>query len=109
MNNRQLKSEFDKLKGEYSLLDTTNERKEEIKKEMCDNLIKRNGGSNKFSDKLEINANSFVNELYEADGILNKQGATQKMEAVSDIARKSAFEKNKYSPDNSYSLKSEWQ
>ena len=100
--------EFAKLKGEYSSTGTTEDRKVEIKKEMCGNLIKRNGGSNVFSDGLEINANhSTVEELYEADGILNKQKVTQKMEDTSDIARKSAFEKNKYSPDNPYPPKSE--
>lgn len=100
--------EFAKLKGEYSSTGTTEDRKVEIRKEMCVNLIKRNGGLNVFSDGLEINANhSSVEELYEADGMLNKQEATQKMEYTSDIARKSAFEKNKYSPDNTYPLKSE--
>ena len=98
--------ELAKLKGEYSSTDTMEERKVEIRKEMYGNLIKRNGGSNRFSDRLAINAiDSTVEELYEADGILNKQGATRKMEDASDAARKSAFEKNKYSPDNQYPLK----
>ena len=98
--------EFAKLRWEYSLNGTTEDRKVEIRKEMYGNLIKRNGGSNRFSDRLAINAiDSTVEELYEADGILNKQGATRKMEDASDAARKSAFEKNIYSPDNQYPLK----
>lgn len=98
--------EFAKLRWEYSLNGTTEDRKVEIRKEMCGNLIKRNGGSNVFSGGLEINAyHSTVEELYEVDGILNKQGATRKMEDASDAARKSAFEKNIYSPDNQYPLK----
>lgn len=100
--------EFAKLKDEYSSTYTTEEQKVEIRKEMCGNLIKRNGGSNRFSDRLVINADdSTVEELYEADGILNHQDVTQKREGTSAAARKSAFEKNKYSPDNPYPPKSE--
>ena len=74
-----------------------------IKKAMYDNLIRRNGGSNVFPGGLVIDENNFtIDELYKVDGILNSQKTTQKMEDASDTARKSALEKNKYSPDNPY-------
>lgn len=95
--------EFAKLRGEYSSTDTSEERKVEIRKEMCGNLIKRNGGSNRFSDRLVINVDdSTIEKLYEADGILNRQEMAQKREDASSAARKSALEKNKYSSDNPY-------
>ncbi len=100
--------EFAELKNEYSLPGTTEDRKKEILKEMCDNLIRRNGGSNVFLYVLEIDENNLtIDDLYKADGILDQQESSQKMKDVSDIARKSAFEKNKYSPDNPYPPKGE--
>lgn len=98
--------EFANLRGEYSLTDTTEDQKVEIRKEMCVNLIKRNDGSNRFSDRLVIDASdSTIEELYEADGILNHHEVAQKREDASAAARKSALEKNKYSADNPYPTK----
>ncbi len=103
-----MNKEFAELKNEHSLPGTTEKRKIEILKEMCDNLIRRNGGSNVFPDVLVIDENNFtIDELYKADGILNRLEAAQKMKDASDTARKSALEKNKYSPDSPYPPKGE--
>ncbi len=94
--------EFAELKGENSLPGTTEDRKKEILKEMCDNLDKRND-SNKFSDNNDVN----VGDLYKADGELSRKGTSDSLTEDSNKIRENLLKQNKYSKEHPYPYKDE--
>lgn len=95
--------EFDRLKGEYSLETTTEERRSEIKNQMCENLKKRNNNSNIFPNGITLDKENLkVEDLYKIDGELNRKATSDKMTESSQSAREQQLRRNRFSPENPY-------
>lgn len=96
-------TEFDRLKGEYSSKTTTEERRSEIKNQMCENLKKRNNNSNIFPNGIILDKENLkVEDLYMIDGELNRKAASDRMTECAQSAREQLLRMNRFSPDNPY-------
>lgn len=102
-------NQFQEYKREYSLINTTKERKKELISLMRENLRQRLGegpSSLLCLDREEYSVDSeSVSDLYALDGMLNQIDSSAKMNKVSDTMRKESLSRNKYNPGNPYPSK----
>lgn len=97
-------NQFQEYKREYSLINTTKERKKELISLMRENLRQRLGegrSSLLCLDGKEYSVDSeSVSDLYAIDGMQNQIDSSAKMNKVSDTMRKESLSRNKYNPGN---------
>lgn len=97
-------NQFQEYKREYSLINTTKERKKELISLMRENLRQRLGegpSSLLCLDREEYSVDSEnVSDLYAIDGMLNQIDSSAKMNKVSDTMHKESLSRNKYNPGN---------
>jgi|GEM_PF-1446746 len=101
--------EFDELKFEYSLPETSKTRKIELIKMMQDNLKKRCAKNIETIMCLDGNEYSLesenVSELYAIDSTLKNAQNRKWNNEISDSTRETMLSRNKYTPGNLYSKK----
>lgn len=95
---------FQIYRNEYFLSNTTEERKEELRTLMRENLKLRCGSnSNVNIESKEISLDSDnVEDLLAIDGFLNKSASTNLMTELGNSSRFEAQSQNRYSPTNPY-------
>lgn len=102
-----MEQQFDKYKAEYSSVETTNERKNELLGLMQENLRGRIGQGDSTVvclDGQEYSIDSVnVEDLYAIDGFLRSEKRSNQLSAIGDIARLQTLGRNNYGPNNPYS------
>lgn len=102
-------NQFQEYKREYSLINTTKERKKELISLMRENLRQRLGegpSSLLCLDREEYSVDSEnVSDLYAIDEMLNHKNSSAEMAKVSNMIRKESLSRNKHNPGNPYPSK----
>lgn len=101
-----LEQQFDEYKAEYSRVETTDERKNELIVLMQGNLKRRWGHDNRTISCLDGQDHSLdsenVKDLYAIDGFLKSEEKRNQMSAMCDRARQETQDRNIYGPNNPY-------
>lgn len=101
-----LEQQFVEYKAEFSRLETTAERKNELITLMQENLRERNNQGNRIFvclDGQEYSLDSdIVEHLYAIDGLFKSQNRGSQLSAIGNITRLQAQDRNNYGPNNPY-------
>ena len=102
-----MEQRFDEYKAEFSRVDTTNERRNELIVLMQEDLRERIGQSDSTVVCLDRQKHSIdsvnVEDLYAIDGFLRSEEGRNQLSAMGDIARLQNLGRNNYGPNNPYS------
>lgn len=101
-----LEQQFDEYKAEFSRLETTAERKNELIVLMQANLRERNNQDNRIFvclDGQEYSIDSEnVEHLYAINGLFRYQERENQLSAIGNRGRLQAQNRNNYDPNNPY-------
>lgn len=105
----KLKENFEKLKGEYSRLETDGKRKKELLESMKEIVTEMNGGEDEYvykkideGEKVSIKDCSKPSDLYAIVGDMSHDVSSQKKDAIGERERKRQTGYNTYGPNNEY-------